>query len=661
MRKYLFYFFTAVQLLKLTPIIPVAPATAPSLPATSTYLEHIEQTPLILGNHDLTSNALQASVYELLNKAEHSILIISFTLSDPEVMRIVNQKAHDGVDVQLIIDRDHCPFSGHLHPSIHLGTRLNGEGHLHHKILVVDQEYVSLGSANFTQNAFTHSKNLAVAFFSPEIGARLYQEGLDIALSSQRVQAQPLACSFGGQRLEVYVLPSNAPEAPLPVETAMNESAKHKLISLIEQAKHHIKISMDLWSYKDASRAVINAMARGVKVDVVVGSTADEAVKMLIQNGADVTQGHNLHYKFMLVDHEILLNGSPNWSMNAFSRSDESFTVLYNLTEEQLSTLENVLKVARLPIPLHFNAETAQDNNHNDLSDDDELNEKIARVHKTITALKNEIHQTATSQEHQRRISIAKRLAADLAKFIPSLKTAPVPGCCLYEGDDYLANVVAIAEKQETVESVMNCIKIATGVDQKVYHYFQKTLKKLQSGVNAPLPNYFHATRSGLESIINSHRIIQSSNGATGPGTYISCNNEGDHGYGSHAFAIDEGCLVDTSALFRTGRHPITNVFFSLWASVLMDIPVTETNIAFIDTSTDDVSYVKALLEKQHLNIEVVDRKTAESILRIFDLTTRRRELPSFFWKKFNSKDYLPQNMYPRSPQGTFRQFTFSQ
>lgn len=171
------------------------------------------------------------------------------------------------------------------------------------------------------------------------------------------------------------------------------------------------------------------------------------------------------------------------------------------------------------------------------------------------------------------------------------------------------------------------------------------------------MPDYFHATRAGLESIIANQNILQSRTGATGPGTYISCNNEGDHGYGSHTFAIDEGNLADTVATFRTGRHPKTNVFFSLWASVLMDIPVTEDSIAFIDTSANDIPYVRALLEEQNLNIAVVDRETAEGILHIFDLTTKRRELPSFFWKKFNSQDYLPQNMYPRSEQGTFRKF----
>jgi phosphatidylserine/phosphatidylglycerophosphate/cardiolipin synthase-like enzyme len=357
--KFLKFFLAFIQLstINLAAItLETVYAESGSQTTQRTYIEEIEKAPLILGNDDLGNNSLQESIYNLLNNAQDSILIISFTFSDPEVIRIVNQKASEGIDVLLIIDRDHLNFNGQLYHSIKIGTRLSGEGHLHHKMLVVDHKYIWLGSANFTQSAFTSSKNLAIAFFSPEIAGHLYQEALDIASSSRRINSQPLSCSLENQRLELYLLPHNPPENPRFIETTMNDIAKQKLISLIDNANHNIKISVDVWTYKDASRSVINAMKRGVKVDVVVGSRADEAVKMLIQSGIDVKQGKNLHYKCMLVDNRILLNGSPNWSMNAFSRSDESFIVLYDLTEEQLESLEGPLKAAGLPLSAHFNA-----------------------------------------------------------------------------------------------------------------------------------------------------------------------------------------------------------------------------------------------------------------------------------------------------------------
>ncbi len=205
----------------------------------SSFIQGIEHAPLILSNDKIDSNSLQGSVYELLNKAQSSILILSFTFSDSKVIQIINQKATEGIKVQLIIHRDHISESKEqLHPSIKIDTRAQGEGHLHHKILVVDNKYIWLSSANFTPGSFRVSKNLAIGFFSPEIGARLHQEALDIALFKARINTNLISCVYGSQLLELYILPHNAPETPRSVETELNEMGKQKLITLIDNAKN---------------------------------------------------------------------------------------------------------------------------------------------------------------------------------------------------------------------------------------------------------------------------------------------------------------------------------------------------------------------------------------------------------------------------------------
>ena len=115
--------------------------------------------------------------------------------------------------------------------------------------------------------------------------------------------------------------------------------------------------------------------------------------------------------------------------------------------------------------------------------------------------------------------------------------------------------------------------------------------------------------------------------------------------------------MVNTQATFFTGRQPNGDVYFSLWAAVLKDIPILEDTIAYIDTASNDVERVTALVKAQNLNIEVIDRSISDSIRRIFDLSTKRRETPSFGWSKLRNDDYLPKNMYPRSELGTFRRF----
>ncbi len=287
------------------------------------------------------------------------------------------------------------------------------------------------------------------------------------------------------------------------------------------------------------------------------------------------------------------------------------------------------------------------------------LAEKTEIVTQTITKLSDAIqNHVIQTPEDRRLLKIARKLKARLQEFIPLLSTYPVPGCCRYAGEDYLTTVVAIAEKQERVENAIKLIQTTPKYqDEKVCGYFRKVAAKLKEGINVPLPDYFHATRAGLENIIRTETIKQSANGAAGPGTYVSCNNEGNFGYGHHAFAIDESCFIDTQGACFTGRMPNGEVFYSLWVAVLKDIPILEKTIAFIDTDLDDIPYVRALLEEQNLQIDVLDRKTGRLIHEIFDASTKRRELPSFSWRKLRANDYLPTNMYLRSELGNFRDF----
>ncbi len=628
---------------------------ATTLSATTLHSENhpsiheIEYGPIIVSNHDTSDNKLKDSIYNLLDKAHSSILFISFSFTDQEIIKIINNKAALGIKVHLVIDRDHLAgLKTALHPSITIATRTTGEGHVHHKILVVDRSYIWHGSANFTPSGLTGSKNLAIACYSEEIAEALHQEAEHIEFHTPRSITAPLCYYFNNQLLELYLLPHNQPQATREAETLLNKCAKEKLCNLIDTAKEQIKISIDVLTYKDASHALIRAHQRGIHIEVVTSSLKEDAIKLLLQSGINVKTGHNLHQKFMLIDNKTLLNGSANWSMNAFSRSDESFIVLYDLTKEQLDIMKAVLETSGLSYTNTI-APPAR-------SIDTNVQEKQEIVERTISTLTHEIaNHNLSTQEDRRLVTIAKKLVSKLKDYLPQLHVAPVPGCCHYSGKNYLRTAVTIAEKQERIEAAVKLIRGSQGIDQKVSDYFTKTLKKLQQGINVPLPDFYHATRAGLENIIATQTIRQSTSGAAGPGTYVSCNNEGDHGYGTHTFAIDESCLVESHAKFFTGRKPGTNVFYSLWTAVSQDIPIQEETIAFIDTSAGDVLYVTELLEVKKLAIEVVDRATSDGILRIIDLSTKRRELPSFNW---TGTDYLPTNLYRRSEIGTFRAFS---
>lgn len=297
-------------------------------------------------NNDVFNSAIQ-----LLNNANESILVANYVYENQEITEILNRKAEEGLEVIVVFDRERSKtYISQLHPKIIQFTRLKGEGHMHHKFLVVDHQYNWISSANFNGPL---DRNLALLCWDPDLAEVLYHEAYAIHSLHSRTSPEPFSKTIDGQKMELYLLPFNDPNKPTPVETEMNRIGREKLLKLIEQAKATIRVSMVIWTFKDSARALVDAKKRGVKVEVI-GAVIDPAVRLILSSGGilpRIVSNAPYHHKWMLIDDEILWTGSANWSMNAFSRTDDSVTVLYNLRPEQQILMEEawqeLLKISK--------------------------------------------------------------------------------------------------------------------------------------------------------------------------------------------------------------------------------------------------------------------------------------------------------------------------
>ena len=52
-----------------------------------------------------------------------------------------------------------------------------------------------------------------------------------------------------------------------------------------------------------------------------------------------------LHHKFAYIDDTILVNGSANWTQQAFKSNDDFFVVIYPLTSEQQKKMDQLWDV----------------------------------------------------------------------------------------------------------------------------------------------------------------------------------------------------------------------------------------------------------------------------------------------------------------------------
>jgi phosphatidylserine/phosphatidylglycerophosphate/cardiolipin synthase-like enzyme len=134
------------------------------------------------------------------------------------------------------------------------------------------------------------------------------------------------------------------------------EQCDSLLINLISQARKSVYVAIYSFTRDGLARALIDAKNRGVEVKVIIeeenayGQGSD--YRMLKEAGVDIRLDGNpalMHHKFMVVDGEIIVTGSYNWSTAAEDRNDENFVVIRDrsIAERFMQEFNRLLSIAR--------------------------------------------------------------------------------------------------------------------------------------------------------------------------------------------------------------------------------------------------------------------------------------------------------------------------
>jgi phosphatidylserine/phosphatidylglycerophosphate/cardiolipin synthase-like enzyme len=301
--------------------------------------------------HSDRSGELKRTFLKTLAEAKESIVCMTFSFSDQEILDLLLQKAEEGVKVTLVIDKNHMGLAAPYASTFTLLTRKEGEGRIHHKITVLDEAAVWIGSANFSPDALTRQSNTMIYLESKEMAKALHEE-MEVFLGTRQrtgISLPPLMIK--GQEVELLLFPNVPFGVGNSPERALNEYGKKRILDLINNATSSLRLAVCVWTDTELAEAVINAKNRGVKVEVLLWKEVESmaVAGMLRRAGISVTQKPQLplmHNKWMVVDNEHFLNCSANWSKSWFSRNDESAILLNNLNQSQkkhLSDYWNVL------------------------------------------------------------------------------------------------------------------------------------------------------------------------------------------------------------------------------------------------------------------------------------------------------------------------------
>jgi len=124
---------------------------------------------------------VQASFRELIENAQESIYFMAFSFTADPLGEAVRARAADGVTVAGVMETDQVksnvgtefdPFQ-----QAGLDVAVDGNpGQMHHKVMIIDQSIVILGSYNFTDSAEKRNDENLIVIYNEEIAAQFIAE-----------------------------------------------------------------------------------------------------------------------------------------------------------------------------------------------------------------------------------------------------------------------------------------------------------------------------------------------------------------------------------------------------------------------------------------------------------------------------------------------------
>jgi phosphatidylserine/phosphatidylglycerophosphate/cardiolipin synthase-like enzyme len=121
------------------------------------------------------------ALYTLLSRSEESIYFLAFSFTSNELGAIVREKAEAGLDIKGVMDEEQVasntgteydPFR-----QAGLDVRIDGiDGQMHHKLFIVDEKIVVLGSYNFSRSAEERNDENIIIIYNEKVAEFLLQE-----------------------------------------------------------------------------------------------------------------------------------------------------------------------------------------------------------------------------------------------------------------------------------------------------------------------------------------------------------------------------------------------------------------------------------------------------------------------------------------------------
>jgi len=270
---------------------------------------------------------------EALDSARLSVDAAMYSLSLNSVRDALIRAYQRGVAVRVVMEsdnRDRADPQALIRAGIPvLGDRR--EGLMHNKFIIIDHAEVWTGSMNFTDSGAYADNNNLIRIRSTKVAEDYTTEFNEMFVDDK----------FGPDSGSPTPYPRVTLDGtPLDIYFSPDDGVANSLLDLIQNASQSIYFLAYSFTSDPLAEAIRQRAANGVQVAGVMESAQIDSNQggefdAFRQAGLDVRRDGNpgqMHHKVIIIDGQIVVTGSYNFTSSADTRNDENLIVIYNPT-----------------------------------------------------------------------------------------------------------------------------------------------------------------------------------------------------------------------------------------------------------------------------------------------------------------------------------------
>jgi len=250
-------------------------------------------------------------------------------------------RAHSrGVTIRLVTESDNLG-QPEIQSLAAAGIQVRGDERsplMHDKFVIIDGAEVWTGSMNLTVGSAYRSNNNLLRVRSSWLAEQYRREFEEMFLLDR----------FGALSLPALSIPASLIEGvQVEVRFSPDDRVAERIVELIRGAQHSIRIMAYNLTLDEISDAILERAQAGVVVQGVFdeGQAKNQGsdVERLAQAGLDIWLDGSpglMHHKVIVVDGELLITGSYNFSRSAEERNDENVLFIFSPELAELYRLE---------------------------------------------------------------------------------------------------------------------------------------------------------------------------------------------------------------------------------------------------------------------------------------------------------------------------------